>query len=177
MSFMARLLFYNWAYERRWWHLPASIVSPRCSHVAIEYMGVVYSPMSGGCVVCPIEGAGLPFAFCTFPVEQFARHRLSRGFGVVPSFLGWATHGVIQGANCVTLIAALLRDGGVNVPRSVVTPDRMLDWAWERAVDHGRSDDSTPPATNLEGLGWARRLAEAETLAGTGGVCGEAPPL
>lgn len=164
------LLFYEWERPFRWYHYPMLVVSPNVSHVAVLHDRTVYSPRQSGCLTTPIEGIGSPFAICTFPVEHFYHYELTRGFGVFPSFVCWLTGGLIQAENCVTKAANLLRRGGVSVPRSVVTPDRLLDWAWENAVERHQ----TVPETNAEGVAWSGIVAEAEALAGTGGVRGPA---
>lgn len=68
---------------------------------------------------------------------------LMGGFGVLPSFLKWATFGLWPGRNCVTAIVDCLRKSGIDAPRRLTTPDQLFDWATRDRHDADRPKE--PP--------------------------------
>lgn len=125
----AYVLFYVWDRPLKWWHYPMRVVTPRYSHVAVAFGRFVYSPKPDGCTIHPIECLGRPRAAVEFSVESLDPADLMDGFGVLPSFLKWATFGLWPGRNCVTVIVDCLRKSGIDAPRRITTPDQLFDWA------------------------------------------------
>lgn len=131
------------------------------SHVSIGFGGAVLSPSLAGHIFFPqipyiCRCPGLRGAFVV-PVSRapamasFEQHPPRRK-SMTRIFLRWLSGGRLRSDDCVEVVAAVLRTGGVDVPRNFTAPRELFKWCVGQGYDW--EPMGGPPVT-LEEVGRA----------------------
>ncbi len=121
-------------------------------HVAVSYRGAVLDPGLNGVRFIPeiIFAENHPFLtdIVTVPVgpgidlDAFASTRRVPAW---PTFIRWLTRGLTPAPrDCVSIVAAVLRSGGVAVPRRITTPAQLFRWLKDHRFVHTPLSDGVP---------------------------------
>lgn len=130
----------------RWWlaGLIRILTRSRLTHCAIGYDGAVLEPDMRGNRFWPLIpfAHSFPHIVCAFDVRVSAPIDLDAfSPGVpkraLPTFLRWLTRGRSGSTeDCVCTVVACLAQGGVAVPRHVVSPQHLHDWLLDNGFHH-----------------------------------------
>ena len=128
---------------RLFWLAVLRAVSGHRTHVAIGYRGAVLDPVFAGNRFWPyiayvLAYPGLIDAF-EVPVDRPIRLEDYEGGGrkaVWPTLIRWWTAGQYQTEDCVCIACDLLRQGGINVPRYIISPGQLHRWLTLRRHHH-----------------------------------------
>lgn len=125
-----------------WWlsWLTRTCTRSRLAHCAIGYDGAVLDPGIIGGKMWPF----LPFvssyptlaATVAVPLENpidLDKHFIAGRIRVWPTILKWMTFGaIIRTDDCLCVVRRCLIDGGIQVPRRIVSPHQLLNWLIEQ---------------------------------------------
>lgn len=118
--------------HRTWWI--ERFTNSEFVHVAVEVDGVVMQPVwNDGVRFYPWLAAkttpGLAWSFEVPATRAMTldRHESSRPKWLAEYVLRWLTRGLYRFPDCVTAVRAVLWDGGVFTPHSILTPADLFD--------------------------------------------------